>query len=170
MDSKQVSIASSATGVTPMLYLKRYSAKDHSKKSIPFPNAFHVYNRFMGGVDLHDSHCNNVHTFIRSKKWTHVVFIRLIQAAVTNALVIHNLSNDESEKIGTKEIAMSVARHYLDIGQKRYKKNMSFVATRVKKSVPRRNVLFAHTYTAALVICIFVKIVETNFMQTLNKK
>jgi len=60
MDSKPVSIVSTATGVTPMLNSRRYSSKAKSKIDIPFPQAFHLYNRYMGGVDLHDGHCNNV--------------------------------------------------------------------------------------------------------------
>ena len=148
MDSKQVSIASSATGVTRMLSSKRYSAEDHSRIPIPFPNAFYVYNRFMDGVDLHDSHCNNVQTCIRDKKWTRVVLIRLIQASNTNTLVIYNLSNNvESKKIGTENIDMSIARHYLYIGQKRYNKKQEFChKTSQRKRFTRECIIRTHIY------------------------
>jgi len=54
MDSKQVSVAASAAGVTPMLSFKRYSSEAQSKVDISFPRAIHVYNKYMGGVDVHD--------------------------------------------------------------------------------------------------------------------
>ena len=44
VDSKPVSIVSTASGVTPLLPLKRYSSEARSKVEIPFPKAFHLYN------------------------------------------------------------------------------------------------------------------------------
>ena len=73
VDSKPVPIISTASGVTHLLPFKRYSSQTRSKVEIPFPKAFHLFNKFMGGVDLHDGHCNNVLPSIRSKKWTCVV-------------------------------------------------------------------------------------------------
>ena len=100
VDSKPVSIVSTASGVTPLLPLKRYSSQARSTVEIPFPKAFHLYIKFMGGVDLHDGHCNNVLPSIRSKKWTWVVCMRLIQASIVNALVIYNASGDGKNKVG----------------------------------------------------------------------
>ena len=79
VDSKPVSIVSTGSGVTPLLPLERCSSQARSKVEIPFPKAFHLYNKFMGGVDLYDGHCNNVLPSIHSKKSTWVVFMRLIQ-------------------------------------------------------------------------------------------
>ena len=117
VDSKPVSIVSTASGVTPLLPLKRYSSQVRSKVEIPFPKAFHLYNKFMGGVDLHDGHCNNVLSSIRSKNWTWVVFMRLIQASIVNALVIYNASGDGKKNVGTKEFAISIAKSYMRKGQ-----------------------------------------------------
>ena len=57
VDSKPVLIVSTASGVTPLLPLKRYSSQARSNVEIPFPKAFHLYSKFMGGVDLQDGHC-----------------------------------------------------------------------------------------------------------------
>ncbi|XP_032688514.1 piggyBac transposable element-derived protein 3-like [Odontomachus brunneus] len=119
MDSKLVSIISTAAGVTLLSDSKRYSSESKAKIDIPFPQAFHLYNRFMGGVDLHDGHCNNVAPCIRSKKWTWVVFIRLLQAAIVNALVIFNACGDGQNKVGTKEFVMSIAKSYVQKSQMR---------------------------------------------------
>lgn len=69
-DSKLVSVLSTAAGVTPEFTVQRYDKESKSKKPIPFPNAFSAYNKFMGGVDIHDMYCNIVRPIIRSKKWT----------------------------------------------------------------------------------------------------
>lgn len=122
MDSKPVSIVSTAAGVTPLLPSRRYDSQTRSKIEIPFPQAFHLYNKFMGGVDLHDGHCSNVLPSIRSKKWTWVVFIRLIQASITNSLVIFNAATDEKKKAGTKEFAISIAKCYIQKGQQMRRK------------------------------------------------
>ena len=117
MDSKPVSIASTAAGVSPLSTSRRYSSEARSKIDIPFPRAFHLYNKFMGGVDVHDGHCNNVLPSIRSKKWTWVVFIRFIKASITNAHVIFNATRDGKKKVGIKELTISIAKYYIQKGQ-----------------------------------------------------
>jgi len=98
VDSKQVSMASTAGGVSPTFPVKRYSSEKKQKVDLLYPNALQLYNKFMGGVDQHDNHCNNVAPGIRSKKWTWTVFSRLIQAAITNATVISNRVRNSDEK------------------------------------------------------------------------
>jgi len=118
MDSKPVSVVSIAAGVTPLLPSKRYNSQERTKVEIFFPKAFHLYNKFMGGVDLHDGHCNNMLPNIRSKKWTWVVFReRLIQASIVNALVIFNAAGDGENKVGVKDFAISIAKSYMKRGQ-----------------------------------------------------
>ena len=130
MDSKPVSIASTAAGVTPLSISKRYSKEARSKTEIPFPQAFYLYNKFMGGVDVHDGHCNNVLPAIRSKKCIWVVFMRLIQASITNSLVIFNAANDGNKKVGIKEFTISAAKNYIQKVVKKVKNIMhDLVAT-----------------------------------------
>ncbi|XP_051168423.1 piggyBac transposable element-derived protein 3-like [Leptopilina boulardi] len=68
MDSKPVSLLSTAAGVTPLGKVKRRQKGKKEKKELDFPNAFMLYNQFMGGVDLHDQRCNAIEPIIRSKK------------------------------------------------------------------------------------------------------
>ena len=85
MDSKPESLLSTEYGDKPKVEMKRWHEK--SKRQIPFPQAFSKYNSYMGGVDFHDQHCNALMPTIRSKKWTWCLFLRLIQAALSNATI-----------------------------------------------------------------------------------
>ena len=68
MDSKCVSVLSTAAGVSPSFEVNRFSFAERKKIAILFPHAFKIYNMFMGGVDLHDLHCSNLMSCIRAKK------------------------------------------------------------------------------------------------------
>ncbi|OXU23116.1 hypothetical protein TSAR_006640 [Trichomalopsis sarcophagae] len=67
----------------------------------------------MGGVDLHDQHCNALMPTIRSKKWTWCLVLRLIQASLANATVIYNKLHPD-EKKGSKDIVQDVCEYYVD--------------------------------------------------------
>lgn len=113
MDSKPVSILSTRAGVTPLSSVKRIDKETRRKKDLPFPNAFTAYNKFMGGVDIHDQHCNKVLPMFRSKKWTWVILMRILQASITNAVVIYNTAANGADKITKKELTLSISDHYL---------------------------------------------------------
>ncbi|XP_043468342.1 piggyBac transposable element-derived protein 3-like [Leptopilina heterotoma] len=112
MDSKPVSILSSAVGVTPSGTVERRVKGQKERKELKFPRAFMIYNQFMGGVDLHDQRCNAIEPTIRSKKWTWTIFVRMIQSAMTNATILYNLCHEH--KVSTKFVAMSVGKEYLN--------------------------------------------------------
>lgn len=66
----------------------------------------------MGGVDLYDQHCNDVNIKIRSKKWTFLFFLRLLETSLSNSTVLYNICRTE-EKKSTYEFATEVANYYL---------------------------------------------------------
>lgn len=68
LDSKQVSILSTAAGFSPLMPVTRFSSKVRDKIEHQFPLAFTVYNKFMGGVDLYDFRCKRVAPNVNSKK------------------------------------------------------------------------------------------------------
>ncbi|KAL7288291.1 hypothetical protein TKK_0017629 [Trichogramma kaykai] len=114
MDSKPVSILSTAAGVYPTGHVDRHDKSEKMRKELDFPKAFCVYNQHKAGVDMHDQSCNKVLPIFRSKKWTWVIFIRYIQMSMTNATVLYNtVSRSVEKKIGTKEMAMAIAGTYL---------------------------------------------------------
>lgn len=113
MDSKPVSILSSATGVTPLSSMQRYSKDEHKKTETQFPHVVMIYNKYIGGVDVHDYRCNRVMLSIRSKKWTWVILLRIIQSSITNATILWNLCCDKSKNISTKDFCREISKYYL---------------------------------------------------------
>jgi len=130
----------------------------------------------MGGVDLHGNHCNNLLPCIRSKKWTWVVLVRLIQSAIVNALVIYNACNSTEKKVGSKDFAMSIARQYIENG-KRHRSKLHDVSYKDLK----KNCFFSSekcpirtTNIVILVLYIIVKSVSTiiieNYQNSIKKQ
>ena len=67
-DSKIVSLLTSAAGVVSLTSVKRWSSTAKEKPDLSFSQAFTIYNKFMGWVDLHDQHCNDLRILIRTRK------------------------------------------------------------------------------------------------------
>ncbi|XP_043271229.1 piggyBac transposable element-derived protein 2-like [Venturia canescens] len=128
VDSKPVSILSTAAGITPVSDVTRYDKNAKEKKTISFPNAFKVYNSFMGGVDLQDQYCHKLIPIVRSKKWTYrknlqlnvqeckEIVVRGVEYSKEDRLVIHQkgyqhvaLENDGTE-IDDDEILLDFAK------------------------------------------------------------
>ncbi|XP_043472006.1 piggyBac transposable element-derived protein 3-like [Leptopilina heterotoma] len=90
MDSTEVSLLSTAAGVSPIQNVKRYSKDKRSKDDIETPLAFAIYNKYMGGVDIHDQYCGTLLPIFKSKKWTWVILMRLVQSSIANAVILFN--------------------------------------------------------------------------------
>ena len=112
--------------------MKLYNKDEKRKVDLQFPYSFSAYNRFMGGVDVHNQHCCKLLPALRSKKWTWVIFLRFIQAAITNAAVLYNICG-ESKKACTKDAALSISRDYMNFSNTPRKKNKE---TSVKHEKP----------------------------------
>lgn len=132
IDSKPVSFLSTAAGVTPISTMQRFSQSEQKRVDHGFPHVATVYNKYMGGVDLHDYRCKRVSPSIRSKKWTWVIFLRLIQSAVVNANVLWNLSNDKSKEMSSKDFCKYISREY------REKKEVGDFSSHAFESRPRQ--------------------------------
>ena len=111
MDSKCVSVLSTAAEVSPSFEVNQFSFAERKRIAILFPHAFKIFNIFMGGVDLHDLHCSNLMSCIRAKKWTWPIFMRFIQSSMANATVLQNYVHET--KIGSNQLAMDIAKYYL---------------------------------------------------------
>jgi len=113
MDSKEVLVLSIAAGVQPIKKAKRYSKEMKEKIDIGMPSAFSLYNKYMGGVDLHNQYCSKVAPSIKSRKWTWPILMRLIQSSLSNGLILRNAVCKDKKKMTSKEFSMSIANEYL---------------------------------------------------------
>lgn len=136
MDSKPVTILSTAHGVQSKSFLERWDKEKRAKLPIEFPHLFTKYNKHMGGVDLHNQHCNDIIPCIRSKKWTWCLFLRIIQASISNVLVLRNTLHPD-EKKGAIDIAVEIVEFSID----RFQRVKSIPS---RKRVSKENVLQEH--------------------------
>ena len=112
-DSKVVSILSTAAGIEPFANVERYCKEEKKKTSIPFPQCFAVYNKYMGGVDLHDHYRHDLKINISSRRWTWQIFKFIIETALSNSVILWNSCNEKEKKIKAKEFALIIADIYL---------------------------------------------------------
>ncbi|KAK9703800.1 Transposase IS4 [Popillia japonica] len=113
MDNSEVTIATNYDTIEPMVTVQRFSKEKKKKVGVPQPFAFNNYNRYMGGVDLHDNgvatariafnnynrymggvdlHDNGVANYrigIRGKKWWWPLWVQCLDSAVVNAWKLH---------------------------------------------------------------------------------
>lgn len=66
-DNSVVTVASNFESVLPNVFVKRYDRKERKDISLPQPNMIAQYNKYMGGVDLHDNAVANYRISIRGK-------------------------------------------------------------------------------------------------------
>ncbi|XP_058792563.1 piggyBac transposable element-derived protein 3-like [Phymastichus coffea] len=112
VDSKQVSIISTTARVTPTKEVKRYSKEKKMITDISMPLVFSLYNLFMGGVDLHDQYCSALLPIIRSKRWTWLILMRIIQSSIANAVILYNACSGK-KKVSAKKFALSIVDSYV---------------------------------------------------------
>ena len=94
-DNRTVTMASNKHGVEPIQKASRWSKEEKKKVIVDMPASVDVYNRTMGGVDLHDQFVANYRVRIRSKKWWWPLFIWNINSAAVNAwLMFRRLGHD----------------------------------------------------------------------------
>ena len=93
-DSKSVTFLTSFESAGPTSTVKRWDKASKSKIDVPCPRAVHIYNTFMGGVDLLDSLIGLYSIKLRSKKYYHRIFFHLIDLTVVTAWLLYRRDSD----------------------------------------------------------------------------
>jgi hypothetical protein len=68
------------------------------KTAVQQPHPLRQYNRYMGGVDLHDWLVSKYAVSIRGKKWYWALFVRLLDMAVVNTCTLFNMVVDKEKE------------------------------------------------------------------------
>lgn len=95
-DNNVVTVFSNQYGIEPIKNVKRYSAREKKCVLIPQPFMIHMYNTYMGGVDLMDNHISNYQISIRGKKWYTPITFWIFDAAVSNAWILSPIDSNLS--------------------------------------------------------------------------
>ena len=94
-DSNVVTVASNYEGHTPLGSVRRYSQQDKKHVQIDIPKCIQDYNQGMGGVDVLDKLASSYRPNIRGKKWWFNIFVHILNVAVTNAWLLHRLTENK---------------------------------------------------------------------------
>lgn len=90
-DNSVVTVASNCETADTTVSVKRYNRKEKKEVSVPQPKVIATYNKYMGGVDLHDNAVANYRITVRGKKWWWPLFINMLDSAIVNAWKMHRL-------------------------------------------------------------------------------
>lgn len=94
-DNSIVTLISTHYNVEPLATAKRFNKKSGKMENIPQPVVISNYNKFMGGVDLHDNGVANYRTRILGKKWWWPLFVNTVDSTLVNAWKLYNLTHDK---------------------------------------------------------------------------
>ena len=54
----------------------------------PLPIAFYMYNKYMGGVELHDQNCWYYNLTLKAVKWWRYLFWFLLNVSIINSFIL----------------------------------------------------------------------------------
>lgn len=115
-DNSVVTVMTNTCEVLPLMQAKRYNRKEHKEVLLPQPNVIHHYNKYMGGVDLHDNGIANYRIRIRGKKWWWPLFINMIDSMIVNSWKIYRIANES--KVSQLEFRSQIATTLLKFSGK----------------------------------------------------
>ncbi|KAK9700938.1 Transposase IS4 [Popillia japonica] len=92
-DNAVVTMCSNNFSVQPVNTAKRYNRKEKKDITISQPNVITQYNKYMGGVDLHDNGIANYRCRVLGKKWWWPIFCNAVDSTIVNAWKIYNMVN-----------------------------------------------------------------------------
>ncbi|KAI0229469.1 Chimeric ERCC6-PGBD3 protein [Lamellibrachia satsuma] len=89
VDTKVVTLMSTATGVEPQSQARRWDKKKKEYVEVPRPNVVRDYNEHMGGIDLNDSCISRYKFPLKSRRWYMYLFWHFVTLGVVNAWFLY---------------------------------------------------------------------------------
>jgi hypothetical protein len=92
-DNRCVTLLTTFSSINPMNMVRRYDRKAKEFIEITQPLAVHTYNKYMGGVDLHDQFISSIKHHIRHLRWYIHIFHHTLTSIIVNCWIIHRQHN-----------------------------------------------------------------------------
>lgn len=129
-DNSVVTAISNQFNSDPLSFTKRYSRKEKKEINVDQPNIIKMYNRHMGGVDLHDNGIANYRIGVNGKKWWWPLFVNTIDSVIVNAWRLYNRVNTKT--IGQLEFKSYIALRLMKMHNNRAKPSSSRVPSELR--------------------------------------
>lgn len=88
-DNKPVTLMSTYVGIEPTDTVRRWDKSKKEHVQVPRPNIVREYNKYMGGIDLHDSLVALYKYPIRSKQWYIYIWYHTVTMMMVNAWLLY---------------------------------------------------------------------------------
>lgn len=92
-DNSVVTLITNNISINPVQPVKRYDRKLKKEINIPQPLVIKEYNKYMGGVDLHDNGIANYRIRVRGKKWWWPLFINSVDSVIVNVWKLYKMTH-----------------------------------------------------------------------------
>lgn len=129
-DNSVVTVISNHFSVEPMSTAKRYNRKEKKEVNIQQPNVIKFYNKYMGGVDLHDNGVANYRIGVTGKKWWWPLFINAIDSIIINAWKIYN--SVHTKKMSQLDFKSHIALRLLKTANHKSKPSTSTIVNKLR--------------------------------------
>ena len=136
-DSGRVNMISTIgdTGITKVTCKNKRGARELYRE-VEKPNINLFYNKNMGGVDTFDRLCSSYPFDRRNYKWYHTLWHFIIEIALVNGRIVHNLQNpDKKDKLSAIRFREKVVNGLLD----GYSRNIIIRGRGRKRTLPLEN-------------------------------
>lgn len=141
LDTRFVNLLSTFIGALPETKIKRFDRKSKVNIEVKCPSIIHVYNKFMGGVDLIDSLLALYRIRIRSKKYYMRIFFHLLDMCIVIAWLLYRRASDDcgiksNKQMSLFDFKMDVAESLCWAGkqQKRGRSSTTPISKRSKRN------------------------------------
>ena len=94
-DNRSVCLASSYATSYPVQKCKKFNKKSKNYDDVDIPHIVHMYNKHMGGVDLHDQMMAYYRMAFRSRKYYLRLVFHMIDMCVINSRLLYRRSQDQ---------------------------------------------------------------------------
>lgn len=140
-DNALVTVLTNHGALDPKSNTKRYDRVTKTHINVKVPGAIGQYNKYMGGVDLHDNALANYRIAVRSKKWWWPLFINLLGNMMVNAWKLHVLVStiEQIKPLSQLQFRAAVVNELLTFTRSPTSEQPSMSSSNLREKLPNLN-------------------------------